>query len=220
MFSFTFISSFRCYNMSQYVNFIFIFIISTYVLRNVHWKIKLPIKVDQWQPSTPPLTWKWLPFAGVTVEAIRDFKIQRPWQQRESKKKKTIGSISKTTTLYVHHTCLNISLHVFARLRREHAWFRVLWSTYLDMVPRNSTPGGFAYIWQSKWIEIITIKSERTQIHLLSVVLVAVALYLEVPIMTSTLSNVPWRLVQSALLISGRHCWHQSCGFGSFGAKQ
>ena len=27
-----------------------------------------------------------------------------------------------------------------------------------------------------------------------------------VKLMASTLSNVPWRLVQSALLISGRHC--------------
>ena len=46
------------------------------------------------------------------------------------------------------------------------------------MVPRNSTPGGFAYIWQSKWVGIIaikTIKSERTQIHFPSDILIAVA---------------------------------------------
>ena len=43
------------------------------------------------------------------------------------------------------------------------------------MVPRNSTPGGFAYIWQSKWEGIIAIKTEKTQIHFLSDVLVAVA---------------------------------------------
>ena len=35
--------------------------------------------------------------------------------------KKTIGLISKTTTLHVHHAFLYISLPVFARLRREHA---------------------------------------------------------------------------------------------------
>ena len=46
----------------------------------------------------------------------------------------------------------------------------------LDMVPRNSTPGGFAYIWQSKWVEVIAMKTERTQIHFLSGVLVAVAM--------------------------------------------
>ena len=46
---------------------------------------------------------------------------------------------------------------------------------YSDMVPRNSTPGGFAYIWQSKWGGIISIKTERKQIHFLSDILIAVA---------------------------------------------
>ena len=51
------------------------------------------------------------------------------------------------------------------------------------MVPRNSTRGGFAYIWQSKWIAIIAIKTERSQIHFLSDVFVAAAsLDLKVPI--------------------------------------
>ena len=51
------------------------------------------------------------------------------------------------------------------------------------MVPWNSASGGFAYIWQSKWLGIIAIKTERTQIHFLSDVLVAVAsLDLKVPI--------------------------------------
>ena len=52
----------------------------------------------------------------------------------------------------------------------------------LDMVPKYSTPVGLAYIWQSKWVGIITIKTERTQIHFLNEVLVAVAsLDLKVP---------------------------------------
>ena len=52
------------------------------------------------------------------------------------------------------------------------------------MLPWNSTPGGFAYNWQSKWVGIIAIKTERTQIHFLSDVLVAVAsLDLKVPIL-------------------------------------
>ena len=46
---------------------------------------------------------------------------------------------------------------------------------YLDMVPRNWTPGGFANILQSKWVGIIAIKTERTQIHFLSDILIAVA---------------------------------------------
>ena len=54
----------------------------------------------------------------------------------------------------------------------------------LDIVPRNLTPGGFAYIWQSKWFGIIAIKTERTQIHFL----VAVAsLNLKVPIDETTI---------------------------------
>ena len=39
----------------------------------------------------------------------------------------------------------------------------------------NSTSGEFAYIWQSKWVGIIAIRTERTQIHFLNDVLVAVA---------------------------------------------
>ena len=50
------------------------------------------------------------------------------------------------------------------------------------MVRKNSIPGGFAYIWQSKWVGIIAIKTERTQIHFLSDVLITVAsLNLKVP---------------------------------------
>ena len=43
------------------------------------------------------------------------------------------------------------------------------------MVPWNSTSGGFAFIWQSKWIGIPAIKTERKPIHFSSDVLVAVA---------------------------------------------
>ena len=50
------------------------------------------------------------------------------------------------------------------------------------MVTWNSASGGFAYIWQSKWVGIIAIKTERMPIHFLSEVLVAVAsLDLKVP---------------------------------------
>ena len=45
----------------------------------------------------------------------------------------------------------------------------------LDMVPWNSASGGFAYIWQSKWVGIIAIKTERTQLHFLIDVPVVVA---------------------------------------------
>ena len=49
------------------------------------------------------------------------------------------------------------------------------------MVPSNSTPGGL-HLTRSKSVGIIAIKTERTQIHFLSDVLVAVAsLDLKVP---------------------------------------
>ena len=43
--------------------------------------------------------------------------------------KKTIGLMSKTTTLHVHHAFLYIFFAVTARLRRENAYFHVLWRT-------------------------------------------------------------------------------------------
>ena len=40
---------------------------------------------------------------------------------RERERQKTVGVISKTTTLHVHYACLYISLPVFARLQHENA---------------------------------------------------------------------------------------------------
>ena len=51
-----------------------------------------------------------------------------------------------------------------------------IFSLNLDMVPRNLTPGEFAYIWQSKCLKLIAIKTEITQIYFPSDVVVAVAL--------------------------------------------
>ena len=54
------------------------------------------------------------------------------------------------------------------------------------MVSWNSASEGLAYIWQSKWVAIIAIKTNRTQIHFLSDVLVGVTLLdLKVPIITA-----------------------------------
>ena len=54
-------------------------------------------------------------------------------------------------------------------------WRNFIRFLYLNMVLRNSTPGGFAYIWQSKWVGIIVIKTERKQIHFWSDVFAAFA---------------------------------------------
>ena len=76
--------------------------------------------------------------------------------------KKTIGLISKTTTLDVHHTFWYISLpfctsttwkYLISRLmenavnKKRRNFLRFL---NLDMFPWNSSSGGFVYIWQSK----------------------------------------------------------------------
>ena len=87
----------------------------------------------------------------------------RQQRQRKERNKQTIGLIRKTTT----YTCITLFLHFFAvtaRLRRENAEFNVLWRSRrrnfisfflnLDMVLRNSTPGGSAFIWRSKWVGI------------------------------------------------------------------
>ena len=93
------------------------------------------------------------------VSHNRDFKIQRRGRQRESR---------KINRFYEQTTTLNKKTKFYLFLN-------------MVMVPRNSTPGGFAYIRQSKWV-MIAIKTERTQIHFLSDVLVAVtSLDLKVP---------------------------------------
>ena len=52
----------------------------------------------------------------------------------------------------------------------------------LDMVPRTPTSEEFVYIWQSKWVWIIAIATEKTQIPFLNDVVVAVtSLDLKVP---------------------------------------
>ena len=59
------------------------------------------------------------------------------------------------------------------------------------MVTWHSASGGFAYIWQSKWVGIIAVKTKRTQIHFLSDVLVAVAsVDLKVPIILTPIQTL------------------------------
>ena len=124
---------------------------------------------------------------------IRDFKIQRRGRQWE-RKKKAIGLISKTTTSHAYHTFLyiyfpflhdyDVKMPKFARFMEDVNKQRrnLFLFLSLNMVTWNSPTGGFAYIWQSRWVGIITIKTVRTQIHFLSNVLVAIALLDLIPI--------------------------------------
>ena len=101
-----------------------------------------------------------------------------------------------TTTLHLHHAFLYISYPFCTTTTLKYLISRCIekkkktsndeiffsfWTWIWSL--RIQFQGGFAYIWQNKWVGIIPIKTKRTQIHFLSVVLVAVAsLNLKVPI--------------------------------------
>ena len=88
--------------------------------------------------------------------------------------------------MHVHLTFLYISLPFYTTttwnclilLFREDINDRrrnFILSPNLNIVLRNSTPGGFAYIWQSKWFGKIAIKTGRMQTHFRSDIFAAVA---------------------------------------------
>ena len=93
----------------------------------------------------------------VTKKDSRDFKIQRRGRQRE--RQKAIGFISKTIyctciTLFCTFLCpllhdYDVKMHNFAFIecvKKQRRNFTSLCDELGYMVPRNSTPGGFAYI--------------------------------------------------------------------------
>ena len=96
--------------------------------------------------------------------------------------KKAIGWIGKTRKLHVHHAFF-FQLHFFAVTTRFRTFYgerkqvttKFFLSLNLIVVVRNSAPKEFACIWQRTRVEIIRIEIERTQIHFLSDVFVAVA---------------------------------------------
>ena len=102
---------------------------------------------------------------------------------------KVIGWTGKTTTLHVQHAFLYISLSslhdynvkmpnfTFCGGRKRATTKFFFLSLNLDMVVRNAASEEFACIilWQSKWVEKIGIEIERTRIHFLADVFVAVA---------------------------------------------
>ena len=121
---------------------------------------------------------------------IRDLKIQRRGQQQEHQKNNRFNRQNTCITLFstfLSHFCTTttwkclISHFMEDVTSNDEILFLFL---SLAMVPWNSASGGFVYNWQSKWVGIIAIKTERTQIHFLSDVLVTItSLDLKVPIM-------------------------------------
>ena len=107
--------------------------------------------VVEWLSSGTLLCSRWTQpshMSGLPVPVVfwvshnKDFKIQRRGRQRESR---------KINRFYEQTTTLNKQTKFYLFLN-------------MVMVPRNSTPGGFAYIRHSKRV-MIAIKTERTQIH-------------------------------------------------------
>ena len=103
--------------------------------------------------------------------------------------KKAIGLLSKTTTLHVHHAFLYVSLpslhdyHVkmpsftfYGGRKQARAKFSGIFFLFLNLdklldkalceFSWNSTPGEFAYIWQSERAGIIAMKFEKPPINL------------------------------------------------------
>ena len=123
-----------------------------------------------------------LPFALYN----RDFKIQRSGRQQERQKNNWFNKPEKQLRtcitlfwtfffLFLHDHNVKMPNFAFYGGRKQAATKFYFSFLSFDMVPWNSASGRFAYFWQSKWVGIIAIKTEKTQIHLLSDVLVAVA---------------------------------------------
>ena len=108
------------------------------------------------------------PFAFPSSMHVHVMTTNIQWQDSNENFNKTMGLISKTTTLHVHHAfifaflchfctnttwrCLILRFMDNVNKQRRNLFFFLLLS--LDMVPWNSIPFGFAYIWQSKKIGI------------------------------------------------------------------
>ena len=120
--------------------------------------------------SRPDATLRWernhceQPFAFPSSMRVHVMTTNIQRQDGNENFNKTIGLISKTTTLHVHHAfifaflchfcttttwrCLILRFMDNVNKQRRNLFFFSLLN--LDMVPWNSTPFGFAYIWQSK----------------------------------------------------------------------
>ena len=136
----------------------------------------------------------------------RDFKNQRRGRQRERQKN---NRFCKQNNNFAHAS--RFFVHFFARFCTITTW-KCLISRFMEDVNKRRRNfisisvlgygqeiqfhGGFAYIWQSRWVGIIAIKTERTQIHFLSDVLIAIAsLNLKVP--NEPLLNRIWQRLRS-----------------------
>ena len=142
-------------------------------------EIRAPLKTSAWEANLALPCEQWFLQAGhcasMAKKPLRAFAFPLSmrvhlmttniqWQDGNENFNKTIGLISKTTTLHVYHAfifaflchfcttttwrCLILRFMDNVNKQRRNLFFFSLLN--LDMVPWNSTPFGFAYIWQSK----------------------------------------------------------------------
>ena len=120
-----------------------------------------------------------LPFSSCSLPFSGDFTIRRRDGNENVKNNNRFSrqknNFARASYLFVHFFAVfsTTTWNCLILLFREDVNF--ILCLYLNMVLRNSTPGGFAYIWQSKWVGTIVIKTERKQIHFWSDVFAAFA---------------------------------------------
>ena len=112
--------------------------------------------------SSPTLTASWIYFGSPEFQSsvtLDNWDLKQLRRRRQQQRQKTIGFMTKTTTLHVHHAFQYISLtSTTAQLRREISQCDVIWRTWtygdkfsflyfnMDKALENSTPGKVAYI--------------------------------------------------------------------------
>ena len=103
---------------------------------------------------------------------IRKFKTKR---RRESKKSNSLtrqhNNFARASRFFayislpsLHDYHVKMPNFTFCEGRKQ-AMTKFILFMNLDMVDRNSAPEEFACIWQSKWVGIITIETEKMWVH-------------------------------------------------------
>ena len=134
----------------------------------ISFSIKHSHSLDAYVKASSNITSCWF------TESLRDLKCNG------RKTVKQTASMSKTTTLHMHHTLLYISLPFlhnydfwmpnftfYGEYKQAMMKFYSL-NLNLDMVHKNSNPVGFTHIWQSKWVGITAVswKGPKKWMHI------------------------------------------------------
>ena len=133
------------------------------------------------------LHWNKLRERARVISQSRDFTIRRhdgnenvKNNNRFSRQNNNFAGESHSFCAFLCRFCTTTTWNCLILLFREDVNKRrrnFILFLHVNMVLRNSTPGGFAYIWLSiKWVGVIVLKTERRKIQIWSDVFAAVAL--------------------------------------------